>query len=437
VTIAVAAPTIVISPTSLPAGQVGVAYNQTLSASGGATPYVFSITGGTVPAGLSLTNGVLSGTPTATSSSFFTITAIDSNGVSAAQACGLTINAAPSSGGGGGGGGGGSPPKAAPTAVLDLFGGQGGGGGGGAPLLSAPAPVLPPVASAPPPAAPATAAALPVVVPDTSIRFSAPLAPAGVNADNSVLDWVVVHPTHPSDFLAQIPDGMRIEITAADQALPSDVSQAQLGSLGGGNAVRLAPPVDLQLLAKDIASNSQVPLPDGTLAQTFQVSLPVIAEPTSTDETFTWLVGVHEDGQFLGYMRYPSTFDPQTNSLVFVLTGQGLQTITVLPVIIQPSKVQAFLDDVHTWSSPFKDGVDFGVLGSVWNSYAVLAPQVGARIGILSPEGSDMIWIDASGVGPAGNATADNPTVGVPDGATTPADLADLAVVKPDGTGAP
>lgn len=70
--------------------------------------------------------------------------------------------------------------------------------------------------------------------------------------------------------------------------------------------VRLAPPVDLQLLAKDIASNSQVPLPDGTLAQTFEVRLPVIAEPTGADETFTWLVGVQEDGHFLGYMRYPS-----------------------------------------------------------------------------------------------------------------------------------
>ena len=151
--------------------------------------------------------------------------------------------------------------------------------------------------------------------------------------------------------------------------------------------------------------------PDGALAQTYQISLPVIAEPTSADETFTWLVGVQEDGHFLGYMRYPSTFDPQTNSVVFTLTGQGLQTISVLPVILQPSKVQAFMDDVHTFSSPFKGGVDFGVLGPAWISYDVLAPQVGGRIGILSPDRSGMIWIDASGVGPAGNATADNPPV--------------------------
>jgi hypothetical protein len=46
------------------------------------------------------------------------------------------------------------------------------------------------------------------------------------------------------------------------------------------------------------------------------------------------------------------------------------------------------------------------------DSYAALAPQVGGRIGILSPDESGMLWIDASGVGPVGNATADNPPAG-------------------------
>jgi hypothetical protein len=208
------------------------------------------------------------------------------------------------------------------------------------------------------------------------------------------------------------------------------------GAWGVANADPLSPPVDLQLHAKDIVTNADVPLPDGALAQSYLVSLPVLAEPADPDQTFTWLVAVQEDGQFLGYMRYPSTFDPQTNSLSFELTGQGVQTISALPVILSPSKVQTFLSDVHTWSSPFKDGVDFGVLGPVWNSYAVLAPQVGGRIGILSPDGSGMIWIDASGVGPAGNATADNPPVVQPPvGASTPA--TDLAVVEPDATAAP
>jgi hypothetical protein len=211
-----------------------------------------------------------------------------------------------------------------------------------------------------------------------------------------------------ADFLGSIPDGMRIEITAANQVLPLDVNPAQLGSLGGGNAVRLAPPVDLRLLARDLASGSEVAVPNGALVQTYLVSLPVLAVPSGADEIFAWLVAVEEDGQFLGYMRYPSTFNPRTNTLQFEISGQGLQTISVLPVILQPSRVQAFMGDVHTWSSPFKGGVDFGGLGPAWDSYTVLAPQVGGRIGILSPDGSGMIWIDASGVGPAGNATAEN-----------------------------
>ncbi|MBO1042280.1 Ig domain-containing protein, partial [Brucella pituitosa] len=59
-----AAPTIVISPESLPSGKVGLAYaEQTLSASGGTGPYSFAVTG--LPAGLAFSNGKISGTPTA------------------------------------------------------------------------------------------------------------------------------------------------------------------------------------------------------------------------------------------------------------------------------------------------------------------------------------------------------------------------------------
>jgi len=75
----VACPTITISPVTLPAGQMFVAYSQTLTAAGGASPYAFAQTGGSLPAGLTLsTNGVLSGTPTS-GSSVFTVTATDAN----------------------------------------------------------------------------------------------------------------------------------------------------------------------------------------------------------------------------------------------------------------------------------------------------------------------------------------------------------------------
>jgi hypothetical protein len=58
---------LVISTTSLPSGQVGTAYSATLAATGGSTPYTWSLISGTLPAGLSLnaSTGAITGTPTA------------------------------------------------------------------------------------------------------------------------------------------------------------------------------------------------------------------------------------------------------------------------------------------------------------------------------------------------------------------------------------
>jgi uncharacterized protein (TIGR03437 family) len=55
-----------ITTETLPAGQVNVAYSQTLTPTGGSGIYVWTATG--LPPGLSLTSGVLSGTPTYTGS---------------------------------------------------------------------------------------------------------------------------------------------------------------------------------------------------------------------------------------------------------------------------------------------------------------------------------------------------------------------------------
>jgi hypothetical protein len=71
---------ITLSPASLPAGTVGLAYNQTVTASGGTAPYTFSVSAGNLPSGLTLSNsGNLSGTPDTAGSSNFTITATDAN----------------------------------------------------------------------------------------------------------------------------------------------------------------------------------------------------------------------------------------------------------------------------------------------------------------------------------------------------------------------
>jgi hypothetical protein len=85
-----------VTTTSLTAGSTGTAYSQALAASGGRTPYTWSVTSGSLPAGLTLSSaGVLSGTPTTAGSSSFTVQAMDANSKTATRALTLTINAAP------------------------------------------------------------------------------------------------------------------------------------------------------------------------------------------------------------------------------------------------------------------------------------------------------------------------------------------------------
>ena len=74
----IGAPTITLSPSSLPDTTYGANYSQTLTASGGTPSYSFAVTSGSLPAGISLNSGVLSGTPTPGSFNF-TVTATDSS----------------------------------------------------------------------------------------------------------------------------------------------------------------------------------------------------------------------------------------------------------------------------------------------------------------------------------------------------------------------
>ncbi|HMV85793.1 MAG TPA: putative Ig domain-containing protein, partial [Blastocatellia bacterium] len=95
-TINVACPTININPLLLPNGQVGVAYNQTLTAGGGAAPYNYSISSGVLPNGLTLSAaGVLSGTPTESGQFNVTLTVTDANGCTAQRTNSITITACP------------------------------------------------------------------------------------------------------------------------------------------------------------------------------------------------------------------------------------------------------------------------------------------------------------------------------------------------------
>jgi len=79
--------TLSISPSSLPAATLGVAYNQTLVASGGNAPYTFAVTAGALPPGLGLNaqRGLPSATPSATET--YTLTMTTTN----PSRCGLSI----------------------------------------------------------------------------------------------------------------------------------------------------------------------------------------------------------------------------------------------------------------------------------------------------------------------------------------------------------
>jgi hypothetical protein len=96
-TVPAPAPSLSISTTSLSSGQVQVAYSASLAATGGTAPYSWSAVSGSLPVGLSMaSNGVVSGTPTTSGTSSFTVQATDSGSPAqtATKALSITIAAA-------------------------------------------------------------------------------------------------------------------------------------------------------------------------------------------------------------------------------------------------------------------------------------------------------------------------------------------------------
>ena len=87
----------ITTPSPLPAGTVGTAYNQTLSATGGMMTYTWTVVSNNLPMGLSLVagSGAITGTPTMVTTADFTVQALDASGLSAMQPFSLTINPMP------------------------------------------------------------------------------------------------------------------------------------------------------------------------------------------------------------------------------------------------------------------------------------------------------------------------------------------------------
>jgi hypothetical protein len=84
-----------ISTSSLPNGVVQGQYSATVQASGGTTPYAWTVLSGQLPAGLTLsgTSGMISGTPTAAGTASFTISVHDATGAATTLAASITISA--------------------------------------------------------------------------------------------------------------------------------------------------------------------------------------------------------------------------------------------------------------------------------------------------------------------------------------------------------
>ena len=92
--IVVTAP-LAISTASLPGGTVGTAYSSTLVATGGTSPYTWSLAAGSLPAGLSLNaaTGAITGTPTAAGTVSFTVRVTDAAARTVTRALSIAVTA--------------------------------------------------------------------------------------------------------------------------------------------------------------------------------------------------------------------------------------------------------------------------------------------------------------------------------------------------------
>ncbi|MBI5686229.1 MAG: hypothetical protein HZC54_14245 [Verrucomicrobia bacterium] len=97
--LAIAGPLVITTSSPLASGVVGVAYNQTLTATDGAPPYTWSLAAGSLPSGLSLSGaGTVSGTPDTASTASFTVQVTDNIGIGTNKIFALTIDPPPAPG---------------------------------------------------------------------------------------------------------------------------------------------------------------------------------------------------------------------------------------------------------------------------------------------------------------------------------------------------
>ncbi len=204
--------------------------------------------------------------------------------------------------------------------------------------------------------------------------------------------------TVPAQTYGAVGPAATLQVTV-NSAPPTPGNLPPNNGTGGGNTQTVAPPVDIRA---NVIQNG-VSQGAGAVGQNpIALNLPVVQNPQAGQE-YAWLIEVVDgSGNVIGYMRLIGDFDSTTNTMHYNLTVGQLQGTIFVPVVIQPSWVQNFDPDVHVWSSPLAEGLDFGTVGTQFVTFRVLGPQVGGRIFVVDPSGN-YGWIDARGVGPVAN----------------------------------
>lgn len=99
ITVHKACPLFSFEPSTLPDLLVGVPFSQSITASGGLSPYTYACSGGTLPTGLSISSGgMLSGTPSQSGSFNFLLTATDAEGYTDGMSYSVSVGCAGSTG---------------------------------------------------------------------------------------------------------------------------------------------------------------------------------------------------------------------------------------------------------------------------------------------------------------------------------------------------
>lgn len=92
-TIEVVCPVITIDQSTLPTIFTNTAYNETLTTTGGTSPFTYAVTSGSLPGGITLDpGGLLSGTTTAYGNYTITVTVTDANGCTGMQTFNITVD---------------------------------------------------------------------------------------------------------------------------------------------------------------------------------------------------------------------------------------------------------------------------------------------------------------------------------------------------------